>query len=568
MGNPSSAARSTAVLVDTLIVFCLGTIAVIAITGGGIFRIGTIHVSARSVGNPLIALYALATVRLFLMRALPLFGFSHFSLEDVTDNSAAVVLRIRRRLNALDDTAIARALMAIAGISIILRSINTIGHPGFFSGDDVEVHEMTFRRLFGYQWPIWELRNAFYPLVFVFPAQAVAAQLGVLKTDTLIAIGRIVVLTLSSLSIWLVYRIASHLRDRATAILAAVLFASSRLHIWFGSSELPRPVASVFILAAFLILQRSGDRRSALAGTLLGIGGSLRFGELIYFVPAAVHLALDRRWRELALVGSSGSAAALLVVGISDALYWGTPFSSAWHIVNYTVLTAQSSRGFQPAWYYLVSATDWTNYAVLGLSLYALFVLKNRPALWGWLPIAMLSALPHKEARYVIAAQPLLCIAAATAFWHVLEFDGSKGKGRLWRFVAIAAVVGAIAFELGNWRFRRDDASVRMAQQIARERPSIVLAEQSWRLGGHLYLSDAQLVDVLPEDALRATREYRPDWVLLLKQTDPATLQELSSLGYRIIEDRWGTPYIVLRNSRTETASSRGTNGETHSPVP
>jgi Alg9-like mannosyltransferase family len=40
---------------------------------------------------------------------------------------------------------------------------------------------------------------------------------------------------------------------------------------------------------------------------------------------------------------------------------------------------------------------------------------------WAWVPIALLSMLPHKEPRYVMAAHPFLCLAAGDGHRRVVQ---------------------------------------------------------------------------------------------------------------------------------------------------
>lgn len=65
---------------------------------------------------------------------------------------------------------------AVGVFSLAARLLNASSSYGFFSGDDVEIHEMTFAALFHLDWPIWELRSPFYPMLFIYPVQWAAAQ--------------------------------------------------------------------------------------------------------------------------------------------------------------------------------------------------------------------------------------------------------------------------------------------------------------------------------------------------------------------------------------------------------
>ena len=101
-----------------------------------------------------------------------------------------------------------------------------------------------------------------------------------------------VVAFLSSLTLWLVFAAGARLETPGVGLTAACLLGVHRLHVTFGGSELPRPVASLFIVGAFVCLLESPIRRGGavvLAGALLAIGGAMRFGELVFIVPAAIH---------------------------------------------------------------------------------------------------------------------------------------------------------------------------------------------------------------------------------------------------------------------------------------
>src|SRR5207342_3233171 len=83
--------------------------------------------------------------------------------------------------------------------------------PGFFSGDDVEIHEMTLGTLLGKPWSVWALRCPFFPMTFVYPAQWLALQLGLSSAGGLVLAGRTVVALVSTGAIPLVWCVARRL---------------------------------------------------------------------------------------------------------------------------------------------------------------------------------------------------------------------------------------------------------------------------------------------------------------------------------------------------------------------
>jgi hypothetical protein len=181
-------------------------------------------------------------------------------------------------------------------------------HAGFHQGDDVEI-EMTIGSLTHAQCPISNLRSALFPMGVVYPLQWSARASGVPDIGTTVFAGRAAVALLSTAPILLVWGAGRMLfpSEAGYALLAVLLFVTSKLHIWFGSSELPRPVITALLLAAFILLLPQGRPlgRAAVASALLGLAVSLRYGEAGFVIAAGVQLALERRWTHLAVCAVS-----------------------------------------------------------------------------------------------------------------------------------------------------------------------------------------------------------------------------------------------------------------------
>lgn len=89
-----------------------------------------------------------------------------------------------------------RPFVSVACLAVavfLLRVLVAWTSPGFFSGDDVEIHEMTLGVLLRKPWPVWDLRCAFFPMVFIYPAQRVALALGASSSEMLVLAGRMAV---------------------------------------------------------------------------------------------------------------------------------------------------------------------------------------------------------------------------------------------------------------------------------------------------------------------------------------------------------------------------------------
>ena len=244
--------------------------------------------------------------------------------------------------------------LVVSGLvsATVVKLLLAWANPGFFSGDDVEVQEMSLRLLWRTDWPIWDLRSPFFPVGLIYPGQKLVAASGIATSAAaLIFTGRAAVAVLSSMAIWLVWRIGRRLWPETPgwAMVAALLFATAKLHIAFGSSELPRPVATVAVLGAFLLLQDPRAGRVLASASLIGVAMCFRFSEVVFLGPAVVSLAWQRRWLPvIAVVGIAG-AAALAIIGASDAWYWGEPFHSLRAAIDYTLVEKLSSRGYQSA---------------------------------------------------------------------------------------------------------------------------------------------------------------------------------------------------------------------------
>ena len=277
----------------------------ILIGGGGEYRIAGAMVRLRSVGNPLLA--------------------SRRWSPRVTSAAEAPLSRrgsmaARRNRPANDAWAVGRNVAAVAAagvsgmaldprrraIALGLKLTFAWTSPGFYRGDDVEVQEMTIGALTHADWPIWNVRSAVFPMSVVYPPQRLARAAGVTSTQTTVFVGRA-----SSLcsrpwrSCWSGEPAALFPGEAGFAWLAVLLFASNKLHVSFGSSELPRPVATVLIVAAFLVLLRAGRWRPPVrVGPCSVWLRRLRFGEAGFVGAACIQLALERRWAHTARVPS------------------------------------------------------------------------------------------------------------------------------------------------------------------------------------------------------------------------------------------------------------------------
>jgi hypothetical protein len=404
---------------------------------------------------------------------------------------------VRSWLIRLTQGAALGVVLSVVAGSLITKLWIAHQHPGFWTGDDVEIHEMTLSHLFGWHLPVWSLRSPFYPLGFILPAQWLAHRIGVIDTTSLIFVGRSVVAVFSVGTLWLTFVVARRLFDSVpVAVLSTILLATNKLHTIGGSSELPRTVSSCFVLAAFGLLSLSPRQVSALvAGALIGVAAALRFSEEIFLIPALLQLTVARRWGHAGLACCGFFLVAILVLGPVDQMYWGESFFSLRHAADFTLVRGLSSRGVQPFFEYAAAVPAWADVFTVALAVLAWRLRLWTLAAWTWLPVIVLSALPHKEPRYLIPILPYFSMLAAASLWALVGWLGEAVDGRRLRVapILLAACAASLVGEVGGFVIGRSDGAVALAQNIARHSQVQGIAiEQAWRLGGHLYLPMAE----------------------------------------------------------------------------
>ena len=550
------------VVLDLAMVVLGALVLFVIVTGGGVFAVQGTTISLRSVGNPLSILAVLFLLRLPALRRVPFLVAA--SPPDFFARPLRGASQVADALTALDERRAIRWTIVALLIATVLKLANAWGYPGFFSGDDVEIHEMTFRQLFHLDVDVWNLRSPFYPMTFIYPVQALMVSAGFTDSGALVVAGRCVVAVASSLAIWLTFRAGVLIEGAAAGLVAACLTAISRLHVTFGGSELPRPVATVFVLLAFVCLAstRRSWTRSALAGCALGVAASCRFSEVVFLVPAIAGLCIERRIRAALVVVTGAIGTAVLILALGDWLYWGTPFHSLINIVQFTLVDRASSRGFEPFLFYVLSLNSWTSLPVAVLAIAGLRFGSTRTGLWWVLPLVLLSLLPHKEPRYLIPVAPFVALSAAQGVLHVLARLKSRApvlgltpEAGAW--IVIGACVYGVLFEMGGWRFRKSSEGIVVAKSIAREGCDVVAVQQRWRLGGRLYLRTCRAVRDLDApldsgpDRLRSSIGDDVEWLVLDSRAATASLEAVESLGFSRVPGSAGTSFAVFRRTKS-----------------
>ena len=427
-----------------------------------------------------------------------------------------------------------------------------------FRGDEVEVLEAAFGRLGILDYTPWDLRNLLLPDLVVSPTLWAAQALGVTDVGQRLWIATWPFVVCGSLNVVLIFALALRwTRQIAVAQLAAVLYSCHWIHLAYGATAYPRTAAVTCILAAALLLARPGRDvpRGLLAGAILAVAFAFRYSEIIFLGPllGAAWLGTEDRHR---LVRRSSAlllgfaAGALLTVGVYDLVTWGKPFSSLIAFVDYTLIEKQASTRVvaQPALWYLRRLLHWLTPTLLPfLALAWRQPGSRRSALFLVLPIAALSAIHHKELRYLQGAVPFLNLLAAigaVALWR---------RGARWAVAVLVALSCLLSIAGARVLHREPMAAVEAARYLAGQGARVVALSQHWAYGDRLYLgNEAQLRRLATPPTAAELEAQLPgaEWAGLYRD-DLAEHPELREVLHRhgFFEERdftWGRSRTVV----------------------
>ena len=382
---------------------------------------------------------------------------------------------------------------------------------GFETGDDVEIAQEAFRAALGLDYQPWGIRNLFVSNTLVAPLLSLASLAGVTDPFTLATIARYPFILFAGINIVLVYFLGRAWFSERTGFLASVLYAIHWLPLVFGSSLYPRIPGTMFLLLAALAV---AHRRHFTAGVLVSLAFAMRYSEIVFLLPfwtAAAEPPLSHQsgdWRRRTPKVIAGFAAGvLLFVGLYDWLSWGRPFASLIEFARYTLVARESSSLMreQPLWWYLAALPQW-----LAPPLWPLLWRERRKALaFLVVPVVILSAIHHKELRYLQAVIPfamVLAAAGALAWW-------SEGRRKL----VIALLVLALPLQLARIRSieKRTMAAVDAAR-VMRSAGSVAVS-QEWAYGGKLFLRDVTELGVPADPGKLRETAARVDCVAMYR---------------------------------------------------
>ena len=341
------------------------------------------------------------------------------------------------------------AVLCLVLLAVVMRLVPTIFHPSLNWGDEVfQTIEPAHRLVYGYGLVTWEfqvgMRSWLLPGTIAglmefarvlgdgpqYYLPAIAAALGLLGAAPVVCA-----------FLW-----CRRGCGVAGAIVAATAVAIAPELVYFGARALNEVVAGNLLVVALYLTApggRVGARRHLAAGIMLGIVSLLR----LQLAPAAALIVLwpvGAEWRARFLALVAGGAA---VVAAGAALDWatlGSPLASVWRNVYYNLYLGVSS-GFsvEPWWFYLAGELGvWLAGAPVVLFL-AAYGARRMPLLLATalLIVAVHSAIPHKEYRFIYPAIVLLMVLVAMGLAELTAAAADRLRRRGMR----RAVAGALA---------------------------------------------------------------------------------------------------------------------------
>src|SRR4029453_17825671 len=180
-----------------------------------------------------------------------------------------------------------RAVLAVMAVSLSAKLILASLYYGFLAGDDAEVVQAAAKYAFGFEYQPWSLRCLFHPALLVAPLVKALGGAGP-SVDPIRGAGAssVPAILASTASIWMVFRLAQSLAaPRPTAVLASALYATHWLPLSYGSMPFPRPISTMFFLAALLAAVEPSRVRAFLGGALVAAAFAVRFSEGILSLP-------------------------------------------------------------------------------------------------------------------------------------------------------------------------------------------------------------------------------------------------------------------------------------------
>ncbi|PTL83990.1 glycosyltransferase family 39 protein [Vitiosangium sp. GDMCC 1.1324] len=344
----------------------------------------------------------------------------------------------------------------------------------------------------------------------------------------------------------LLFRLVEERDGRDAALLAAGVHATWGGFLIYAARPVGDVLSAVPLLGSLLWVQRArvrdGFREGLWSGVLLGVAFVIRYPSAVFGVPLAVSLMWARRWRSF--VGFAvGVGVVLLGLGVLDWLTWGMPWHSAWRYFHFNIASGSSAADFgrQPWWWY---APILAGMAPMLLVWHFARGLARRDVVVGAFAfyLGVVSALGHKEARFLVPLLPLFVAIAAGPAWSALSrLEGRRTVlGVLVGLYVLSSVAAATVLLPMGLRSGLIDGTV-FAGRDAALTGLVIVGPPEWNTGGRFYLHREVPVFMQHERTEAEVRDQLSDARISHALVDGKAVGEdtLRAAGF-CLERRWG----------------------------
>jgi hypothetical protein len=320
---------------------------------------------------------------------------------------------------------------------------------GFEQGDPLEYVNIAYKLAFGIGIEWWDLRPLLLSLLYV-PVLHVAQWWPDPTGEAMVRALRLTSVLFGVGVVGLAYLLGRQLAGEGVGLGAGLLVAVNPVVNRMSVSTFAELPSTFFVLLSLWLLVRAvrAERRSVRtlafgAGLAIGLGCMIRYQAIFYLPPVALWVAVvalawaaggplarlraafDPRTRAgaLALGVGSGLLLAVLAQAVIELLAYGRPFHSLLTSFEYNVTSglAPVEFGEEPFDWFLRQTPSWLGLPTAILAAIGLAVLVRGGSVAGWRLVALaclamllaLSALPHKEERFMSQVVPLLALLAA-----------------------------------------------------------------------------------------------------------------------------------------------------------
>ncbi len=330
---------------------------------------------------------------------------------------------------------------------------------------------------------VWVTTNSLYP-----PVYDIFTALYYLIAGPSVFVARLVSVTFSVLSLFVIYEIAKDLYNKKTALLSVLLFSVMPGIVWLSRlAMIETMLILVFCLSMLFFFRwlrgnKEKDRVLYIATVVIGV--AVKYQTLV-IVPIIMLLGMYfwkkdylkaqlkscLRLPRLAIIVAAIAAVAVAIYALLESGVLNVLFFA---ISEGTAQKAIYSAQYPMPIFYLVDMTWFGNLThpislllyLVGLSGLCLMVYRRKREdkfmlLWFLVIYIVFTLIPNRDWRYVTIAFPALAIAAAgvltTAFDKIVRF-GQKANGFAKKWGTKIAAVLLIAFALAGVFYSCTDA--------------------------------------------------------------------------------------------------------------